>query len=181
MAADPAGGLPPAEAISDKQIRRARRGRWVDAHLTWLPQIAFVVAAVSGFAGAPLVDGHHVSSRLDTFFILVFTAAVTLGIALLVYQRGGGNARALRFLSAFTAAYVVVGVLAPLGGVLPLRSSAYRYLFALSLGGVVGILATLALFGVTNLRGQRADAVEETRDRLAGMQTEAERKCAARL
>ncbi len=173
--ADAAGAPPPAEIIPDKKIRRARRGKWVDAHLTWLPQIAFVAAAALAFNGAPVVDAHHASSRLETFFILAFTAAVTLGIALLVYQRAGGNPRALRFLGAFTAGYVVVGVLAPLGGVLPLHSSAYRYLFALSLAGVVGILATLVLFGVTNLSGQRADEVEETRDGLAAMQTEAER------
>jgi hypothetical protein len=128
---------------------------------TWLPQAVFVVATVLAYVFAPAVDGKHPPDRLETFFILALTATVTLGIALLTFQRVGKNASALRFLTPFTVAYVVMGVAVSIAGVLPFSDGVYRYLFGLTAGAVLALLSTLALFAVASLAGQQHEATAE--------------------
>jgi hypothetical protein len=136
----------------------------------------FVRGLGLAFALAPAVDSRHSPDRLATPFFVMITVVAAFGVALLFFQRSKQNAAAFRFLGAPTVAYVILGICAPVAGVLPLNDRAYRYVFALSVGGLVAVLTTVALVTVASLRGQRKGGEDDKKNTLAKMQEEARQK-----
>jgi hypothetical protein len=95
------------------------------------------------------------------------------GVGLLFFQRTTPNAVGFRFLGAATVAYVILGICAPIAGVLPLNDGAYRYVFAVSVAGLAAVLTTVALVAVTSLRGQRKSGEADKKNIIAEMQEKA--------
>lgn len=151
---------PNAPTAGPPSAQPASRDRFASA---WIPDVALVVGVALGLLVAPDVGSELERQRLVEYFSTSAQIIATFLVAIALFQglpSAQAGYRVRRFLGRKTFVYVVVGEAAAIAGIThALPNGAYRYVFALTLGGGLGAFAAVVLAGVENIAGQREDAI----------------------
>jgi hypothetical protein len=132
---------------------------------TALPLTAAIVSGVLAGLVAPPVDATHPAGHLGAFLgaVAAFSGAIFLGLAFMQVTSSRRTHRVLRFIRLSTLLLVGLGIAASLLGLISsLPARVYRYLFAVSVGGLLdGLVA--ALFVAAALIAEQRDTARSER------------------
>jgi fucose 4-O-acetylase-like acetyltransferase len=137
-----------------------RRGE-IKRRLKWLPLVTAVASAVVAGVLAPRVDTSDPAANLQAFFgiALGVILAIFLGLGLVQLALPARPERVLRYLGRRTFVVLVLGMAAAGGGLITsLDSTAYRYLFAITIGSCMHGLVTMLLVVTVSVAEQRSAA-----------------------
>jgi hypothetical protein len=130
-------------------------------YVLWIPVVVAVVGFALGLLWAPHIPKAGPPDWLGALFGTAAQVIVTLLVALALQARYGITSRLPALLIPL---YVTVGVLAAVAGTShSLPSAAYKWLFALTLAGGSGALASAAVLAVRTIRAEVTLAVAERR------------------
>jgi hypothetical protein len=140
---------------------RTKRGE-IKRRLTGLPQIVGLFSAAVACFLAPRVDAAHPADRLQGFFGvaagLVFTIFLSFGLIQL--SSNARPERVLRFFRPRTFIVLALGFAGALAGLITsLDTWTYRYLFAVTIGGLAAGIVCAVAVAFVSVAEQRAAAI----------------------
>ncbi|HXP36631.1 MAG TPA: hypothetical protein VN817_02590 [Solirubrobacteraceae bacterium] len=171
--AEPAAGTPPGKqadgALDDRKPLPDASSKAPDT--TLLPHVGAVLLTAIAVILAPTVDHRHSASSLSSFFSTTAQIAVTLLVAIALFQGALDSRvahRARRWLSRATFVYLGLATAAGvIGSTASVEPWMYRWLFGLAVGlGGAGLL-TVLLAGASNIGAQHDEELAAVATSLA--------------
>jgi hypothetical protein len=151
--------------MSDDKVRVVELlGPLVDLtrpYVLWIPIVVAAVGFALGLTWAPHIPATGPPTWLGGFFTTAAQIIVVLLVALTLQARYGIMSR---FPALLVPLYVTVGVVSAMAGTSPsLPRGAYHWLFALTLAGGSGALASAVILAFRTIRTEISTAVTERR------------------